>query len=219
MAEYLFDITRDCNIVPLNDTLASLPFVCGNSQGEEDLNEFFHNQAMLFAKERLGKTYCVVTDAPTTTIVAFFTVSNDSVKTTFIPKQAVNKIERKIPGRKHLHTYPAVLIGRLGVSKEYQGRRFMIGQQVINYIKQWFVEEDNKTGCRFLVVDAYNHEDVLKFYERNRFKYLYADEEIERQEQHISEDEDTLRTRHMFLDLLHTEILQMPKNDEIKEDK
>lgn len=81
-------------------------------------------------------------------------MSNDSIKTTFIPKKAVNKIERKIPGRKHLHTYPAVLLGRLGVNKKYQGREYFIGQQIINYIKIWFSEDDNKTGCRFLVVDA-----------------------------------------------------------------
>lgn len=140
----------------------------------------------------------------------FFTVSNDSIKTTFIPKKAVNKIERKIPGRKHLHTYPAVLIGRLGVNRKYQGRDYFIGQQIINYIKIWFTDDDNKTGCRFLVVDAYNKEKVLSFYERNKFKFLYADEATEKKEQHIEDKNEQLNTRHMFLDLLHTEILPMP---------
>lgn len=56
----------------------------------------------------------------------------------------------------------------------------MVGQQIINYIKIWFIDDENKTGCRFLVVDAYNKLNVLKFYERNKFKYLYADEETER---------------------------------------
>ena len=50
----------------------------------------------------------------------------------------------------------------------------------MNFIKTWFVQEDNKTGCRFLVVDAYNQPKVLSFYERNKFKYLYATEELER---------------------------------------
>lgn len=92
----------------------------------------------------------------------------------------------------------------------YQGKQFFIGQQVLNYIKTWFTEEDNKTGCRFLVVDAYNKEKTLKFYERNKFKFLYADESTEKREQQIEDENETLHTRHMFLDLLHTEILAMP---------
>ena len=114
---------------------------------------------------------------------------------------STNKIQRKIPGQKHLRTYPAVLIGRLGVNTEYQGGDYHIGQQVISYLKSWFIEEDNKTGCRFLVVDAYNRERVLRFYECNKFKYLYTDEAQERKEHHVYDD-SPLHTRHMFLDLL-----------------
>lgn len=189
-----------------------LPFHCGDTEGDKDLEDFYHNQALLFAKEKLGQTYCVLdNEGDETVLVAFFTVSNDSIKTTFIPKKAVNRIERKIPGRKHLHTYPAVLIGRLGVNQQYQGKHYFIGQQIINYIKIWFTEDDNKTGCRFLVVDAYNTEKVLNFYERNKFKFLYADKSIEKREQHIDDEAEELRTRHMVLDLLHTEILPMPE--------
>ena len=166
---------------------------------------------MLYAQERLGKTYCFVNnEGEFSEIVAFFTVSNDSVKTTFIPKPSANKVQRTIPGQKHLRTYPAVLLGRLGVNKKYQGRKFLVGQQVMNFIKTWFVQEDNKTGCRFLVVDAYNQPKVLSFYERNKFKYLYATEELERAEQHFP-DTSPVYTRLMFLDLLHTQILECPR--------
>jgi len=78
---------------------------------------------------------------------------------------------------------------------------------VINYLKSWFIDENNKTGCRFLVVDAYNKENVLHFYERNKFKFLYLDEEEERREQHVTDSEDRLYTRLMFLDLMYTEII------------
>ena len=80
---------------------------------------------------------------------------------------------------------------------------------MLNFIKTWFVQEDNKTGCRFLVVDAYNQLKVLSFYERNKFKYLYATEELERAEQHFPET-SPVYTRLMFLDLLHTQILEYP---------
>ena len=211
MSTYTYDINERCVITRLTEELSQLPFSCGNTDGDRDLEEFFHTQALMFAKEKLGQTYCVINnEGEEAEIVAFFTVSNDSIKTTFIPKKAVNKIERKIPGRKHLHTYPAVLIGRLGVNRKYQGCDYFIGQQIINYIKIWFTDDDNKTGCRFLVVDAYNKEKVLSFYERNKFKFLYADEDTEKKEQHIEDENEQLNTRHMFLDLLHTEILPMP---------
>lgn len=93
------------------------------------------------------------------------------------------------------------------MAKEYQGSSYHIGQQVINYLKSWFVEEDNKTGCRFMVVDAYNNDRTLNFYIRNGFKFLYSNEEQERIELQIDQNEKLL-TRHMFLDLLNTFILE-----------
>ncbi|VAW70858.1 hypothetical protein MNBD_GAMMA10-395, partial [hydrothermal vent metagenome] len=32
---------------------------------------------------------------------------------------------------------------------------------------------DNKTGCRFIVVDAYNKPEVIRFYKRNGFDFLH----------------------------------------------
>ena len=76
--------------MPLTAELASLPFCCGETEGDKDLEDFFHHNALLYAQERLGKTYCFVNnEGEFSEIVAFFTVSNDSVKTTFIPKPSV----------------------------------------------------------------------------------------------------------------------------------
>ena len=96
------------------------------------------------------------------------------------------------------------------MNKPFQGKNFFVGQQVINYVKTWFIDEDNKTGCRFLVVDAYNKENVLNFYLRNKFKFLYMSEYDEREATHIEEGE-ILHTRLMFLDLMYTDIVEKPK--------
>ena len=192
MTDYSFDISQNCVRVELTEELVALPFSCG----DDDLDDFFHNHALLYGKEHLGKTYVFINN-DTSEIVAFFTVSNDSIKTTFIPKNSTNRVQRKIPGLKHLRTYPAVLIGRLGVSKSYQGKDFMIGRQIVNFIKLWFLDNDNKT--------AYNKLEVLSFYERNGFKYLYATEEDERNATQV--DDDNIHTRLMFLDLLHTTLI------------
>ena len=100
---------------------------------------------------------------------------------------------------------PCRLIGRLGVNKSFQGKGLKIGRQVVNFIKLWFLDDNNKTGCRFLVVDAYNKPEVLSFYEQNGFKYLYATEDDEKEA--TQSDSESLNTRLMFLDLLHTTIL------------
>lgn len=75
-----------------------------------------------------------------------------------------------------------------------------IGSQIIDYVKDWFRSTNNKTGCRFIVVDAYNNERTLRFYERNGFKTLYKTELEERDFLNLTQD-DVLETRFMFFDL------------------
>ena len=107
--------------MPLTAELASLPFCCGETEGDKDLEDFFHHNALLYAQERLGKTYCFVNnEGEFSEIVAFFTVSNDSVKTTFIPKPSANKVQRTIPGssrpslplKKAPHLSPSLSLAR-----------------------------------------------------------------------------------------------------------
>ena len=131
-----------------------------------------------YADEMIGKTYCWISNTKPYTITAFFTISNDSIKTISLSSSSKNRLNRTLPNAKRGRSYPAVLIGRVGVNTEFRGLN--IGTQLIQFIKDWFCAKDNKTGCRFLIVDAYNQESVLAFYKRNGFKYLYADEEEEK---------------------------------------
>lgn len=71
-------------------------------------------------------------------IVCVFTLANDSIKAALIPNASRNKIQRKIPNSKRTRSYPAVLIGRLGVAKNFQGTNDGIGSQAIDYIISWF---------------------------------------------------------------------------------
>jgi GNAT superfamily N-acetyltransferase len=105
-----------------------------------------------------------------------------------------------IPWVKQGRNYPAVLIGRLGVSRKYRNQR--IGSQIIDFIKAWFLSDHNKTGCRFVVVDAYNKEDVLHFYsnDNNNFSFLFKEESQEKLYNSIPVDE-ALKTRQMYFDL------------------
>lgn len=76
-----------------------------------------------------------------------------------------------------------------------------IGSDVLELIKYWFFDSNNKTGCRFVIVDAYNAPGTKAFYERNGFKTVFSTDEQEKTYRHL--DKDTfLGTRLMYFDLI-----------------
>lgn len=190
-------LSEDCTFVCITEEMDIRKFSCGDA----DLNDFFHNEAVLYTRQLLGKTYAFVTKEAPYRIVAMVTLANDSIKATLITSSSRNKIQRRIPNSKRTRSYPAVLIGRLGVSVDFQRTGASVGTQVLEYIASWFVHPTNKTGCRFMVVDAYNTEKVRRFYEKNGFKYLYRTENLEKEANHIPQEE-VLESRMMYLDLL-----------------
>lgn len=191
-------LEEDCVMVKLNHDILShcQKFECGNA----DLDEFFNEDAILYDTELLGKTYCWILKESPDIILAAFTLANDSIKTHGMPNNIRNRIQRSVANPKRGRTYPAVLIGRLGVNIAYQGDGNHIGTQVMDFIKKWFRSEDNKTGCRFIVVDAVNTPSTIGFYTHSRFKPIYIDESFEKDFFNI-DSEDCLRTRMMYFDL------------------
>ncbi|ANI88833.1 hypothetical protein A9P82_05740 [Arachidicoccus ginsenosidimutans] len=132
----------------------------------------------------MGKSCCFTLDEHPEIIVCAFTISNDSIKTLLLPRSRKDKVIKAIPRQKHMRSYPAVLIGRLGVHKNY--RQFgddeqRVGDQLMDFIKAWFVDNANKTGCRFIVVDAYNEQRPLHYYKKNGFVELFSTEEQEKE--------------------------------------
>lgn len=195
---YQFNLFEQCSLISWDEEIQAKldPLDCG----EHDLNEFFAKDAIPYDQQLLGKTYVWITEREPRVIVAAFTVSNDSIKSRLLSKSTLNKINRPISNQKRGRTYPAVLLGRFGVNKDFQGDNSHIGSQVMNFIKLWFSSKENKTGCRFILVDAYNNERVLHFYEKCGFRFLYPSEEEEKQNFGIG-DVERLHTRMMYFDL------------------
>lgn len=191
-----FSLFDQCVMLPYNNQVRErcLSFSCGDA----DLDDFFHNDAERYAAELMGKTYCWITEEKPHRMVALFTLANDSIKTLHLDKTTRNRLNRPIDNPKRGRSYPATLIGRIGVNQEFQG--MSVGSQLIQFIKDWFRHEDNKTGCRFLVVDAYNNPRTLHFYERNDFRFLHTDEVEERSYYDIP-SENSIATRLMYFDL------------------
>ena len=88
---------------------------------------------------------------------------------------------------------------RFGISQNFQSKH--LGNDVLSFIKAWFVDPLNKTGCRFLLVDSYNKERNLKFYQNNEFKFLFSTEEQEREFRGLASDR-CLNSRLMYFDLI-----------------
>lgn len=65
------------------------------------------------------------------------------------------------------------------------------------------MSHDNKSGCRFVIVDAINAPEVISFYQKNGFQSLFTSEEQEflytggKKGQQIK-----MATRLMYFDLL-----------------
>ncbi len=138
------------------------PFICEN----EDLNDFFANDAVLYSKHLLGKTYLLCLKENPKVIVAAFTLSNDSIRMT-------NKLNEESKNdflkyanleNKRLRRFPAVLIGRLATNKAFAGKG--IGTAVMDFVK-FRLRYTSKTGCRFIIVDAYNSDATLHYYQKN----------------------------------------------------
>jgi len=108
-------------------------------------------------------------------------------------------VRELLPHEKSLQSYPAMLIGRLGISIEFSGQG--AGSKLMKVIKE-FCYYNFEHYVRFLTVDAYNKPAVLKYYEKNEFKFLFLSEEDERQnlKKNINSDEP-LNSRQMFFDL------------------
>ncbi len=190
-------LATECTFSVLDETVikSSKLFDCGHS----DLNDFFSSDCIAYSKELLGKSYCFRLDTDPSIITCSFTVSNDSIKVNSLPNSRKKKLIKSIPRTKQFRSYPAVLIGRLGVNQNFKGKG--IGRELMNFIKSWFIDSNNKTGCRFLVVDAYNEPIPVKYYQSNDFEYLFSSEEQEKKYMG-KQDGEALETRLMYFDLI-----------------
>ncbi len=167
--------------------------------GHVDLNDFFTNDSQDYSSQLLGKSYCFLLDENPKDIVCAFTISNDSIKTNSLPNSRKKKVNKDIPRIKQFRSYPAVLIGRLGVNIKF--KKNGIGKELMDFIKSWFIDPENKTGCRFVVVDSYNEEIPLTYYQRNDFQFLFSSEEQEIKYMDLPVEFE-LKTRLMYFDLI-----------------
>jgi hypothetical protein len=154
--------------------------------GKDDLNEFFKEDALEHKKHLFAETYYFVSKQATGEglfiPVAFVCFLNDNIVLTKEEKKEAKSafwkyLQKHVPNHMRFYeSYPAVKIGRLGVKKKY--KREHIGTHLMNMIKELFITH-NRTGCRFITVDADQDEPAKQYYIKNGFDYLTKEDEGE----------------------------------------
>ena len=187
------------------------PYTCSKNA---DIDSFFHDNTpdnyRDYWLEMMGTTHCFFTDEKDNTtqpkMVCAFSLSNSSLRTDILPNNRRNRLNRSIPNAKRRFQYPAILIGELCVFDGFGHKTFgcNIADEMMNLIKTMAIEPDNNSSSRYLIVDALNSPEVIGYYMRNGFEFLFAsdEEELEHLRGSHSRDIQICKTRLMFFDLV-----------------
>ena len=175
--------------IRLREDFDLLPFDCG----DKVLNEFLMKDALNYQRGLFAVTYLLENDKDT---ILYFSLSNDKLSAIETSKSFWCKVKNTIPHEKHRKDFPAVKIGRFAVGTKYQHSEEHWGTITMNFIKEWMIS-DNKTGCRFITVDAYKQ--AVPFYQRNDFDFMGREEPQRFEADKDNPDSDS--TYAMYFDL------------------
>ena len=187
------------------------PYTCSRNA---DIDSFFHDGTpdnyRDYRLEMMGTTHCFFTDekdkAVQPRMVCTFSLSNSSLRTDNLSGSRRNRLNRSIPDAKRRFQYPAILIGELCVFDGFGHKTFGydIADEMMNLIKTIAIDPENNSSSRYLIVDALNSPEVIGYYRRNGFDFLFASEEDELE--HLrgahSGGIQNCKTRLMFFDLV-----------------
>jgi GNAT superfamily N-acetyltransferase len=167
-----------CSLIRLDQDTPIPDFDCGDA----DLNDYIRNDAFDYNRKLLAVTNLVFSGSD---LVAFYSVSNDKIsQQDGFSNRSYDRFRRAKLDRVRTRSFPGVKIGRFAVSTRF--KNIGIGRELLDYIKMHFLD-NNKTGCRFITVDAYI--SSIEFYQKNDFVFL------------TDSDKDDPHTRLMFFDL------------------
>lgn len=164
---HYLDIEETIERLDREDSQELSSFSCGN----EELDNFFHNDILMCAKYHHVTAYCA-RDVNTKEIIAVFTLSNDAVvlddgdKEDFIQESSMKVNEEYIPLLQRQTSFPAINIGHLGVRTDLQSTG--VGEHILDFIVATFTEF-NLSGCQYITVDSVNNPRTNKFYSRYGF--------------------------------------------------
>jgi GNAT superfamily N-acetyltransferase len=161
-------LTVDCyTIAPVEDFAVFTGFLCSPPDAEDrDLEEFLATDARQHFVDRIAVTYALTSNEAPHIPLGFATLANDAIvigRENSLPEVAAYPYA----------SFPAVKIGRFGIvlplQKQGLGGLFLA-------MLTTMMREGNRTGCRFITVDAWRNKkagvNVTPFYKKHGFAIL-----------------------------------------------
>jgi hypothetical protein len=138
-----------------------------------DLQDFLYNKAVTFEKNLRSRTYLYI-DNTTQEVAAYFTITISTLHTDSISPKVIKLLD----GYKNdVASIPCFLIGQLGKSDKFEPRK--IGEYILDDAIEIIDRSQQSLGGRFILLDAINKEQVIKFYEANAFFPIEKDPDSE----------------------------------------
>jgi ribosomal protein S18 acetylase RimI-like enzyme len=142
--------------VPLDSTHDKEDFICGKTL----LDTYLQKQAKQDVKRRLSSCF-ILSDGKK--VKGYYTLSAAAVERRFLPQEIVKKLP---PSYNDL---PAILLGRLAISENYQGQG--LGEMILMDALKRSYFASLQVGSMAVVVDPLD-EAAVKFYQRYDFILL-----------------------------------------------
>ncbi len=159
-----------------NESLIENAFKEFSCQRETDLENFLIRKAIPYEKTNYGKTHLFIDvdkleNEGKFVVAAYFTIAQNSVNISSLPKKKKRKMLGEYPGRDSLESIPSYLIGQLGRCDLYSNDE-LPGQQILDECYHALSVAARVVGGNLLVVEC--RECMYdKFYAKKGFKKLY----------------------------------------------
>jgi GNAT superfamily N-acetyltransferase len=149
----------DWIVEPLDRTHERATF----SRGSASLDDFLRTLVSQYEKRRLGRTYVAV-EADNRRVLGYYTLASGAISFASIPTKVAKKLPR--------HPVPVILLARLAVHVDVQGRG--LGRHLLVDAMRRCLALGDRLGVHALEVEAID-DDARRFYEKYGFIPLADD--------------------------------------------
>lgn len=155
MPEKIHPDDLDIDIVSNGDDISVLDCTEQNGTDPLGVQDFLKTKAVIYSRNNLTSLWRVKYD---TKIVAFFTLSMSSIGLDQVPR---TRLVKEMSAR-----YPALLIGQMGVDKNYRGRK--IGDAICKHCIGLARKVNERVACACITLQT--TENKASFYQKYYFE-------------------------------------------------
>lgn len=126
--------------------------------GDESVNSYLHNYCLGAESEDFAKVFIMLDNSSERKIVGYYTLSNTSIEAKELPEDFMNK---------NSFPCPAILIGKFGIDKNFQGKKL---SRVLlwDVYRRIILLHKGDSAFKAVRVDT-RKEEAVKFWEKQGF--------------------------------------------------